>query len=31
MDILEEDERITVTVFGSLLTYQFFKVYFCCF
>ena len=31
MDILEEDEQITVTVFGNLLTYQFFKVHFCCF
>ena len=30
-DVLEEDERITVTVFGNLLTYQFFKVHFCCF
>ena len=31
MDVLEEDERITVTVFGNLLTYQFFQVHFCCF
>ena len=31
MDILEEDEWITIAVFGNLLAYQFFKVHFCCF
>ena len=28
MDILEEDERITIAVFGNLLAYQFFQVHF---
>ena len=31
MDIIEEDERIAIVVFGNLLAYQFFKVHFCYF